>query len=279
MASHPPATDHSTPRVLVSVREGIATVSLNRPDKHNGMDFAMLDEVLAVQKRLRRDKALRAVILRGEGPSFCAGLDFKAAMGQPWQTAWRATELLWPWANRFQRWSVGWRKVGVPVIAVMHGHCFGAGLQLALGADIRICHPQAQLSLMEAKWGLVPDMGGIALLRELVALDVAKELTFTGRVVDATEGRALGLVTHLSDDPLAHALRLAAEIATRSPDSVAAGKFLLQQAWRAGAWSALRAERLWQRRIIGRANQRVALSHGQAAAKGTPPKPFKPRRL
>lgn len=266
-------------RVMVSVHEGVATVSLNRADKHNGMDFPMLDEVLAVQKRLRRDRTLRAVILRGEGPSFCAGLDFKTAMSRPLQTALRATQLLWPWANQFQRWSVGWRKLGVPVIAVMHGNCFGAGLQLALGADIRIAHPASQLSLMEAKWGLVPDMGGIALLRELVALDVAKELVFTGRVVSAADGLAMGLLTHVSSNPLEHAQALAREIATRSPDSVAAGKFLLQQAWRVGLWRALRAERLWQRRIIGRANQRIALQQGQAAAKGGQPLPFKPRRL
>lgn len=271
-------------RVRVRVEDAVAVVSLNRPDKHNGMDFPMLDAMLAAQRQLRRNRAVRAIILQGEGASFCSGLDFKSAMSQPVRTLLRATQLLWPFANQFQRWSLGWRRVGVPVIAVMHGNCFGAGLQLALGADIRICHPDAQLSLLEAKWGLVPDMGGIALLRELVPIDVAKELTFTGRVISGQEAHALGLVTHLSADPMAHARQLAAEIATRSPDSVAAGKFLLQQAWRAGDYLALRAERLWQRRVMGRVNQRIALAREQARGKATVDKapqrqPFKSRQL
>ncbi|MDO9238314.1 MAG: crotonase/enoyl-CoA hydratase family protein [Aquabacterium sp.] len=271
-------------RVTVVIEGDMAVVTLNRADKHNGMDFPMLDAMLSAQRQVRRNRHVRAVILRGDGPSFCSGLDFKTAMSQPVRTLLRATQLLWPFANQFQRWSVGWRKVGVPVIAVMHGNCFGAGLQLALGADIRISRPDAKLSLLEAKWGLVPDMGGVCTLRELVRMDVAKELTFTGRVISGEEGHRLGLVSHLSDDPMAAARLLAEEIATRSPDGVAAGKFLLQQAWLAGDYLALRAERLWQRRVMGRANQRIAMAReqarGQAAAKGTSArlKPFKPRQ-
>ncbi|HEX5357431.1 MAG TPA: crotonase/enoyl-CoA hydratase family protein [Aquabacterium sp.] len=271
-------------RVLIRVEGAVAHVVLNRADKHNGMDFPMLDAMLAAQKKMRRNRQVRAIILSGDGPSFCSGLDFKTAMSQPVRTLLRATQLLWPFANQFQRWSVGWRKVGVPVIAVVQGNCFGAGLQLALGADIRICRPDAKLSLLEAKWGLVPDMGGITLLRELVPIDVAKELTFTGRVISGLEAHALGLVTHLSEEPMAHAQQLANEIATRSPDSVAAGKYLLQQAWRAGDYLALRAERLWQRRVMGRANQRIALAREQARSKagvdGEPQlKAFKARQL
>ena len=272
-------------RVLVSVNEGVATVTLNRADKHNGVDFDMIDAMIAAQRQLGRDRSVRAVILVGDGPSFCAGLDFKAVLARPALAAWKATQLLWPFTNQFQRWSMGWRQLGVPVIAAVHGNCFGAGIQLALGADIRFAHPQSQISLLEAKWGLVPDMGGIAALRELVPLDVAKELTFTGRVIDGAQAHALGLVTHLADDPAAAARVLAAEIATRSPDSVAAGKFLLQNAWRVGLRRALRAERLWQRRVIGRGNQQMAMAREQARAKaaaaGTEPqlKPFKPRRL
>lgn len=272
-------------RVLVSVHEGVATVTLNRADKHNGVDFPMIDAMIAAQRRLARDRSVRAVILVGDGPSFCAGLDFKAVLARPALAAWKATQLLWPFTNQFQRWSMGWRRLGVPVIAAVHGNCFGAGIQLALGADIRFAHPRSQISLLEAKWGLVPDMGGIATLRELVPLDVAKELTFTGRVIDGTQAHALGLVTHLADDPVAAARALAHEIAARSPDSVAAAKFLLQNAWRVGLWRALRAERLWQRRVIGRSNQQVAMAREQARAKaasaGTEPqlKPYKPRRL
>ena len=232
-------------RVIVSVENNIATVTLNRADKHNGMDLDMLRGVIAAQKQVRKMKDIRAVILRGDGPSFCSGLDFKSVLANP-VTAFTSYMKLWlPYQNDFQTWSIGWRDVGAPVIALMHGNCFGAGLQLGLGADIRICHPGARLSMMEAKWGLVPDMGGVALMRELMPLDKAKELTMTGRIV--------------SDDPMAKALALIEEISVRSPDAVAAGKFLLQDAWRALDRAALRAERLWQRRVMGGKNQRISV--------------------
>ncbi len=253
-------------RVRVRVENQIAYVTLNRADKHNGMDMPLLKGVLAAQKQVSRMKDIRAVILHGDGPSFCAGLDVKNVLGKP-STAMASYLQLWlPFRNQFQTWSIGWREVGVPVIAVMHGNCFGAGLQLGLGADIRICTPDAKLSMMEAKWGLVPDMGGVALMRELMPIDVAKEITMTGRVLNGTEGRAIGLVTHVSDDPMAKAQVLVAEIAVRSPDAVGAGKFLLQQAWRALDSAALRAERLWQRRMIGSKNQRISVERNQKQA-------------
>lgn len=254
-------------RVKVSIEGDVARVTLNRPDKHNGMDFEMLDAMLAAQRVVKRARQVRAVILQGEGPSFCAGLDFKSAMSRPAVFMLKVSQLLWPWMNHFQRWSMGWRQLPVPVIAVMHGNCFGAGLQLGLGADIRICHPDAKLSLLEAKWGLVPDMGGVCTLRELLPIDVVKELTYTGRIVDAAEALKLGLVTHVSADPQAHALALAQAIANRSPDSVAAGKLLLQGAWRVSDRAALRLERLWQRRVMGRRNQKIALAREAARAK------------
>lgn len=250
-------------RVIISVNNHIATVTLNRADKHNGMDLDMLRGVIAAQKKVRKMKGIRAVILQGEGPSFCAGLDFKSVLAKP-LTAFASYMQLWlPFQNDFQTWSIGWREVGVPVIALMHGNCFGAGLQLGLGADIRICHPDAQLSMMEAKWGLVPDMGGVALMRELMPLDKAKELTMTGRIIGADDARILGLVTHVSDDPMHTALTLIEEISVRSPDAVAAGKFLLQDAWRALDRAALRAERLWQRKVMGTKNQRISVQRNQ----------------
>ena len=203
------------------------------------------------------------MILHGAGPSFCAGLDFKSVLGNQLTALRLSMQLLLPWRNAFQRWSVCWRTLGVPVIAVVQGNCFGAGIQLALGADIRISAPDARYSIMESKWGLVPDMGGTPLLRDVLPLDVAKELTMTGRVIGAPEAHALGLVTHVSAEPMAHARSLVKEIASRSPDAVAAGKFLLQQAYAAGDSSALRAERRWQRRIIGRANQRTAVARNR----------------
>ncbi|MDY6919630.1 MAG: crotonase/enoyl-CoA hydratase family protein [Pseudomonadota bacterium] len=250
-------------RVIITVEDDIATVTLNRAEKHNGVDMPMLRGVIAAQKKVRRMKALRAVILRGDGPSFCAGLDFKSVLASPVSAFAAYSQLWWPFRNQFQTWSLGWRRLGVPVIALMHGNCFGAGLQLGLGADIRICHPDARLSMMEAKWGLVPDMGGVALMRELMPLDRAKELTLTGRILDAETAAAWGLVTEISAEPEHQAKNLIAEIRSRSPDAVAGGKFLLQKAWRAGDGAALRYERLWQRRIMGKRNQRIAVKRNQ----------------
>lgn len=250
-------------RVQVHTEQHIAKVTLTRPDKHNGMDLDMLKGVIAAQKQVRKMKDIRAVVIQGEGPSFCAGLDFKSVLANP-VTAFTSYMKLWsPVQNDFQTWSIGWRKVGAPVIALMHGNCFGAGLQLGLGADIRICHPDAKLSMMEAKWGLVPDMGGVALMRELMPLDQAKELTMTGRILNAEEAKQLGLVTHISDAPQQKAEQLIEEIRNRSPDAVAASKFLLQDAWRALDSAALSAERLWQRKVMTTKNQRISVQRNQ----------------
>ena len=258
-------------RVRITVENHVARVTLVRGDRHNGMDFPMLAAVIDAQKQVRRMRALRAVILHGEGPSFCAGLDFKTAFAQPLRAGWMYTQLWWPFRNDFQQWSLGWRDIGVPVIACVHGNCFGAGLQLALGADFRLCTPDAQLSLMEAKWGLVPDMGGAVLLPELLPIDVAKELTLTGRVISGSEAKALNLVTRLHADPLAAAQTLADEIATRSPDAVAAGKHLLQATWNSAGYH---AERVWQRRLMGFANFRIAIARNRKQQEI----PFRPRR-
>ncbi|MEO7387647.1 MAG: enoyl-CoA hydratase-related protein, partial [Gammaproteobacteria bacterium] len=157
-----------TGRIRIDVDGPVAQVCLTRPDQHNGMDFRMLDAVSAAARQLRKDRQLRAIILHGEGPSFCSGLDVQAVLGNPAAAVVGLAALLSPSRNRFQDWSMAWRDIGVPVIAAIHGNCFGAGLQLALGADVRIATPDARLSIMEAKWGLVPDMGGTTLLRELV---------------------------------------------------------------------------------------------------------------
>jgi enoyl-CoA hydratase/carnithine racemase len=264
-------------RVRVTGEGTLAYVALTRPDKHNGMDVAMLKAVVKAQGQVRKLRDARAVVIHGEGPSFCAGLDFKSMLGDPLTFTRMYMELWTARRNLFQAWSMGWRELGLPVIAAIHGNCFGAGIQLALGADIRIATPDARISVMETKWGLVPDMGGITLLRELVRIDVAKELAMTGRILSGSEAHALGLITHLSDDPLAHARRIAAEVETRSPDAVAAAKLLVQEAWCESESGALSAERRWQRRLIGFKNQRIAVSRNQG--KNGPDKPFGSRRL
>lgn len=274
-----PGDTTSRDRVRVDIDGSVALVSLTRAGQHNGMDLPMLDAVRRAARRLRTNRQVRAVILHGEGPSFCAGLDVKSVLGRPATAAVAATALFSPTRNRFQAWSMAWRELPVPVIAAIHGNCFGAGLQLALGADIRIATPDARLSVMEVKWGLVPDMGGAALLRELVPIDVAKELAMTGRIVSGAEAQALRLVTRVSEAPLDEAQALAAEIATRSPDAVAAAKFLLQDSWHAGEAEALAAERRWQRRVIAGRNQRIAVRRNAPRSPDQPELPFLPRQI
>ncbi|MBI2383821.1 MAG: crotonase/enoyl-CoA hydratase family protein [Gammaproteobacteria bacterium] len=262
-------------RVRIETEGALARVVLTRAQAHNGVDFAMIDALVGAAKALRKARDLRAAILHGEGPSFCAGLDFKGVLGKPLSAAVGVAQLYKPWRNKFQEVNLIWRELPVPVIAAIHGNCFGAGIQLALGADIRIAAPDARLSVMEAKWGLVPDMGGAALLRELLPLDIAKELVMTGRILSGAEAHELGLVTHIAADPLAAARELAGEIAMRSPDAVAAGKFLLQEAWSGSEYGALAAERRWQRRVIGRENQRIAVANNMKKER----RPFGLRRF
>jgi len=243
-------------RVTVSMEGGVADVRLNRPEKLNALDHAMFEALIDTGKALTTDRALRAVVLSGEGRAFCAGLDFASFMAMQGETgrslASRSADSP---ANFAQQAAWVWTEVPVPVIAAVHGVAFGGGLQIALGADIRLAAPDAQLSVMEIKWGLIPDMSGTQTMRHLVRLDVAKELTFTGRIVAGQEGAALGLVTRVVDDPRAAALALAREIAGKSPDAIRAGKQLLNQSVQLSVEDGLRLEELTQRNLIGAANQ------------------------
>jgi enoyl-CoA hydratase/carnithine racemase len=250
-------------RVRIRSEGSLAFLTLTRPEKHNGMDGEMLSAVVEAQGKIRKRRDVRALIVHGEGPSFCAGLDFKTVLGDKLTLTRMYVELWTGRKNLFQKWSMGFRDLGIPVIAAVHGNCFGAGIQLALGADIRVATPDARISIMESKWGLIPDMGGITLLRELVRIDVAKELAMTGRIISGAEAHALGLVTHVSPDPIAHARMLADEVISRSPDAVAAAKLALQEAWLGTENEALSSERRWQRRLIGFKNQRIAVERNQ----------------
>ncbi len=249
-------------RVTVSVEDGVADVQLNRPEKLNGLDLAMFEALVATGTTLAEESSLRAVVLSGAGRAFCAGLDFASF------TAMRAENrevrnLLereaWSPANFAQQAAYVWTALPVPVIAAVHGVCFGGGLQIALGADIRIVAPDAQLSVMEIKWGLVPDMTGTQTMRHLLRLDVLKELAFTGRIVAGTEAVALGLATRVSDRPLEDARALAREIAGKSPDAIRAAKTLLGRAVTATLEDGLRLEEALQRSVLGRPNQLEAV--------------------
>jgi enoyl-CoA hydratase/carnithine racemase len=244
-------------RVSVSQQDGVADVRMNRPDKLNALDQAMFEGLVETGRALANDRSLRAVVLSGEGRAFCAGLDFASFMGMaqseraPRSLLDRGESI----ANFAQQAAWVWTELPVPVIAAVHGVAFGGGLQVALGADIRIVAPDAQFSVMEVKWGLIPDMSGTQTLRHLVRLDVAKELTFTGRIVRGNEAVALGLATRLSDDPREDALALAREIAGKSPDAIRAGKRLLNSASLVSVGEGLQMEETLQRSLIGGPNQ------------------------
>jgi len=277
-------------RVVVNVVDGVADVRLNRPDKLNALDNAMFQALVETGVELARDRGLRAAVLSGEGRAFCAGLDFASftAMSSEASEASRSsgvsasargagarsersersqelrdsstTSLLArdaaesP-ANFAQRAAWVWTELPVPVIAAVHGVAYGGGLQIALGADLRLVAPDARLSVMEIKWGLVPDMSGTQTLRRLARHDVVKELTYTGRIVSGTEAVALGLATRAVESPRESALELAREIAGRSPDAIRAAKRLLDASGDLALAEGLRLEEQLQRSLIGRPNQ------------------------
>ena len=257
----------SEERIRIDVTDHVATATMVRVDKHNALDRAMFDALHAAIDRLAAEPGVRCVVLRGEGPSFCSGLDIASFMAEGENGG--APTLLDGLdgdgaANYAQRVSTGWGEVPVPVIAAVHGYCFGGGLQIALGADIRIAAPDATLSVMESRWGLIPDMGITRSLPRLVGIDVAKELTFTARRIDGNEAAALGVVTRTADDPHAAAQELAAEIAGRSPDAVRGAKRLFDESWTGTAADTLALEEQIQRTLMGSPNQLAAVMAGMS---------------
>lgn len=253
---------------------GIVKVSLSRPDKMNALDMDMFRGIRDAAKSLIADSSnVRAVVISGEGRSFCAGLDVKSVANplNPVTAKANMEELLHrpdgELSNLAQDVGYLWRRVPAPVIAAVHGICFGGGLQIALGADMRVASPAAKLSVMESKWGLIPDMSATVTLPELVPKDVAMELTLTGRIFDGTEALKLGLVTKLAEAPLEAALALAQEVAERSPDAAAAAKRLLHATYTEAPDDArnLRLESELQKRLIGGWNQGVCAAKGLGA--------------
>lgn len=254
----------SEERVRIEHRDQVAVVSLCRPAKRNALDPASFEALDEAARELSADRNLRAVVLAGDGRSFCAGLDLAAfAQGEAVirkLLSRREGEV----ANLAQRAGWAWRECPVPVVAALQGEVFGGGLQLALGADLRLARPDARLSVMEIRWGLIPDMSGSQTLRGLVRRDVALELIWTGRIVSGEEALQLGLVTRLADDPLAEALALAEAIAGNSPDAVRGAKRLFNRAWECDAGEALALEARLQAALLGRPNQLEAVRAGLA---------------
>ena len=254
-------------RVNVEVAEHVAIVTLARPEKHNALDAAMFEGIVAAAEQVAGTPGVRAVVLHGDGPSFCSGLDVASFLSGPMSPE-DLLERGGHRANLAQRVATDWIDLPVPVIAALHGNVLGGGLQIALGADIRIAAPDARMSIMESKWGLVPDMGITATLPRLVRLDVAKELTWTARVLSGEEAAALGLVTRIAGDPFAAAYQLATEIAGRSPDAMRAAKRLYDAAWQGPVDDGLLLESELQRGLMGSPNQIAAVQAGMTKQPG-----------
>jgi enoyl-CoA hydratase/carnithine racemase len=255
-------------RVSISMDNGIADVRLNRPDKLNALDGAMFRGIVDAGEGLKGDPDVRVVVLSGEGRGFCAGLDFGSfqamAGGEPEDPGTSASdgggfEAIGQTDGRIthlgQQAAWVWQELEVPVIAAVHGPALGGGLQIALGADLRIVAPDAKLSVLEARWGLIPDMTGTVMLPRLVGLEVAKELTLTGRMVSGEEAVRLGLAIRVADDPRAAAMELAAELVTKSPDALREGKRLLNLSGTRPLAEQLHDERVTMASLIGSPNQ------------------------
>jgi enoyl-CoA hydratase/carnithine racemase len=259
--------------VTCTLEDGVAQVRLDRPDKLNALTLEILDDLVATAHALRKDRTLRAVVIAGEGDAFCAGLDFGSVLRQPAKIATSFVPRPWRGTNTFQEACWAWRRLPVPVIAAVHGHCLGGGLQIALAADFRFATPDSQWSVLEAKWGIIPDMSGIRSLAELVGIDTAKRLTMTAEMLSGKEAHDLGLVTGVDPDPLAAAAELVGRLKGRSPDQLAAAKRLFNDTWTASPRRTFARERIEQAWLLAARNTKIAR---EAAVKRLPPE-FGPR--
>lgn len=246
--------------VTVSVDDHIAKVTLNRPDKANAINLEMFDALGATGRELAKDRSVRAVVLTGAGDNFCGGIDTGIFQDESFEFGPQALAPLdGSAANRFQAAAYVWREMPVPVICAIKGVAFGGGLQIALGADLRLARPDARLSIMEIKWGIIPDMAITTTLRDLLPLDHVKQLAWTGEPVTGEEALDMGLVTALHDDPLAAAMEMAATICVKSPDAIRSMKRLFNSAWHLSEPAALALEAELQLGVLGKKNQLEAV--------------------
>lgn len=247
-------------RVRVTVDGHVADVMLDRAAKMNAVDLRMFEALIEAADQVAAEKAVRAVVLHGDGENFCAGIDI-SVLGNP-QVDFNealATPLAPSPANLFQRAAYAWRELEMPVIAALHGVTFGAGFQIAMGADVRFAAPDTRMSIMESKWGLVPDMAITTTTRHILRPDQVKELAWTARVLSAEEALSMGLVTRVVDDPHAAARALAVECAGRSPEAMRGIKRLVNDGWTASEADSLALEASLQAGIIGSRNQSEAV--------------------
>lgn len=250
------ATTIANDRIAIELGEdGVADVRFVRADKMNALDPEMFKRIIEAGSALQRMKGLRAVVLSGEGRAFCAGLDLSNFTRPRGEDEPSITERTYGNANLMQQVAMQWRKLPMPVIAAVHGVCFGGGLQIASGADIRIVHPATRMAIMEMKWGLVPDMGGYVLWRGLVRDDVLRELIYTNREFSGAEAQALGLATHVDDNPHERAMALARQIALKNPHAIRAAKRLQAGMGEHDANAILMEESIEQHGIMRSRNQ------------------------
>lgn len=260
-----PQTHEMSPNERVAIElgdDGVAQVRLIRAEKMNALDPEMFKRIIEAGAVLSEMKGLRVVVLSGEGASFCAGLDTSNFARTPSSDEPELTERTHGNSNTFQQVAMQWRKLQVPVITAVHGVCFGGGLQIASGADIRIIHPEARMSIMEMKWGLVPDMGGYALWRGLVRDDVLRELIYTNRQFSGAEAQSLGFATYVDDNPLARATAIASDIANRNPHAIRAAKRLQAGMMERETDAILLEESIEQHAIMRTKNQMEAVMAG-----------------
>ncbi len=246
-----------TERVTISITDGIADVRFNRADKLNALDKEQLEAIVDAGEQLASNKQVRAVVLSGEGKGFCAGLDMSLFSGA--ENLNSLEERTHGNCNIFQQSVLTWRKIPAPVIAAVHGACIGGGVQYMSAADIRVVAPDAKLSIMEMRWGIIPDMGSYTTWRNFVRDDVLRELTYTNRIFSGEEAHELGFVSHLTSDPLEKAFNLAHEIAGKNPDAIKVAKKLMNALPDLDEDAILMMESVEQQKLMGTPNQKEAV--------------------
>jgi len=250
--------------VTISIKNHIADVRFNRPDKYNALSPDMIEAMANAINRLANERSVRVIVVSGEGKGFCAGLDFQFFEKTKSEESGKPNDLTQRYQNGitniFQHIAYGWKQIPTPVIAAVHGVALGGGCQIALGADIRFCTPDAKFSIMEMKWGLIPDMSASQTIRDLLPIDAAKEMIFTGKVISGEEAGRLHLVTHVCEKPYDEAMALAGEIATKNPDAIRAAKKLLNEVWHGDSARGLLMESELEMTIIRTPNQIEAIS-------------------
>jgi len=251
-------------RITLTIEDHVAHVTLSRADKMNALDNEMFEAIPMVGEQLRSDPSIRVVIVSGDGGNFSAGLDKsnfssilekKGVSLEPGEPAMVLANRTHGIANALQYVVWMWRELPMPVIAAIDGFCLGGGLQIALGADFRYARPDSQFSILEMRWGIVPDMGSTQIMRHMIRDDVIRELTYTARIFGAEQAKEWGFITEIVDNPLEHALNTAKQIAYKNPDAIQAAKKILEASNYQTAAEGLLMESVEQDDIMGTPNQ------------------------